>query len=141
MGRGYRKGETSRATVAAQLGVIAKTNGPFASNRARASLSALFTWVMGEGLAETNPVIGTNKATEEISRDHVISDGELKSIWQASRDDDHGRIVFVCDFMGCTHDARLEAWSGPTDDLRPASRAEVLARFPAADLEGSPGAG
>jgi hypothetical protein len=55
--------------------------------------------------------------------------------------DDRGLIVFVCDFMGCTHDARLEAWSGPTDELRPASRAEVLTRFPAADLEGSPGAG
>lgn len=82
-----------RMTVAGRLSEIAKENGPFASNRARASLSALFSWAMGEGLADINPVAGTNKATEEVSRDHVISPSELAAIWMACRDDDHGRIV------------------------------------------------
>jgi integrase len=83
----------TRALVAGRLGEIADENGPFASNRARAALSALFSWAMGEGLAESNPVIGTNKATDEISRDHVLSDAELTAIWQACREDDYGRIV------------------------------------------------
>jgi integrase len=48
---------------------------------------------MGEGLAETNPVIGTNKAAEEVSRDHTLSPAELKAIWSHCRDDDYGRIV------------------------------------------------
>jgi integrase len=48
---------------------------------------------MGEGLVENNPVIGTNKATEEVSRDHVLRDTELAAIWKACRDDDYGRIV------------------------------------------------
>ena len=45
------------------------------------------------GLTRANPVIGTNKATEERSRDRVLSDAELVEIWNACRDDDYGRIV------------------------------------------------
>jgi integrase len=82
-----------RANVAARLGEIAKENGRFASNRARASLSAMFSWAMGEGLVDANPTIGTNKATEEVKRDHVITDAELAASWQACQDDDYGRIV------------------------------------------------
>lgn len=85
--------QIKRGMVAARLSEIARERGPFASNRARASLSALYTWAMGEGLAEINPVIGTNKSAEEISRDHVLKDHELAAIWNACRDDDHGRIV------------------------------------------------
>jgi len=83
----------ARAAVAARLGEIAEEHGPFASNRARATLSALFAWAMGEGLADANPVIGTNKATEEVSREHVLTDAELVAVWNACRDDDYGRIV------------------------------------------------
>lgn len=52
--------EIRRAHVAALLGKIAETSGPFASNRARAALSTYFAWMVGEGLIETNVVIGTN---------------------------------------------------------------------------------
>jgi hypothetical protein len=55
--------------------------------------------------------------------------------------DGGGDIFFVCGFMGCTHDADLRTLSGSLDDLRPASRAQVLARYPAADLEGPPTSG
>ena len=48
---------------------------------------------MGEGLVDTNPVIGTNKATDEVHRDHVVWDHELATIWRACRDDDYGRTV------------------------------------------------
>ncbi|MFC1456638.1 tyrosine-type recombinase/integrase [Microvirga arabica] len=92
--------KVQRTTVAARLGEIARENGPFASNRARASLSALFSWAMGEGLAENNPVAGTNKATEEVSREHVLQDAELVAIWKACRDDDHGRIVRLLNLTG-----------------------------------------
>jgi hypothetical protein len=50
--------------------------------------------------------------------------------------DESGRIVFLCDFMGCAHDGQLHPWSGSRDELRPASRAQVLPRYPAADLLG-----
>ncbi len=85
--------KVKRANVATRIGQIASENGPFAANRSRASLSALFGWAMGEGLIEQNPVIGTNKATEEVKRDHVVRDEELAATWGACRDDEYGRIV------------------------------------------------
>ena len=83
----------ARSDVAAQLGRIARDNGPFASNRARAALSALFSWAIGEGLADANPVIGTNKATDEVSRDHVLTDPELSLVWRLAGNGDYGAIL------------------------------------------------
>ena len=83
----------TRSDVAVQLGRIAKDNGPFASNRARAALSAFFSWAIGEGLVDATPVLGTNKATEEISRDRVLSGEELAAIWSEAGGGDYGAIV------------------------------------------------
>jgi integrase len=83
----------ARSDVAAQLGRIAKDSGPFASNRARAALSAFFSWAIGEGLVDATPVLGTNKATEEISRDRVLSHEELAAIWNEAGAGDYGAIV------------------------------------------------
>ena len=82
-----------RSDVSARLASIARNNGPFAANRARAALSALFSWAIGEGLADTNPVTGTNKAIDEISRDRVLSDEELSLIWRFAGGGAYGAIV------------------------------------------------
>jgi hypothetical protein len=68
-----------RADVSARLAEIAGSNGPFAANRARASLSALFSWAIGEGLLDSNPVVGTNKAIDETPRDRVLTMTSLAS--------------------------------------------------------------
>jgi integrase len=83
----------SRATIAAQLRVIEKERGPVSADRARAALSKFFSWAIGEGLAENNPVIGTNKFNEDVERDRVLTDVELAAIWNAAPDSDYGRIV------------------------------------------------
>ena len=85
--------EITRRNVAAHLAEIAAERGPYSANRARAMLSSLFTWAMKEGLVDANPVIGTNRQTDEEARDRVLADYELVAIWNACRDDDHGRIV------------------------------------------------
>jgi integrase len=82
-----------RADVAARLVEISAEFGPHAANRARVVLSAFFAWSMGEGIAEANPVLGTNKAADEVARDRVLTDAELAAVWRACRDDDFGRIV------------------------------------------------
>lgn len=82
-----------RPTIAARLRIIAKDSGPVAADRARSTLSAMFAWAVGEGLCESNPVDGTNTASEAKSRDRVLSDAELAAIWNASPDTDYGRIV------------------------------------------------
>jgi integrase len=84
----------NRATVAARLGKIASEHGPVSADRARAVLSSFFTWAIGEGLCEMNPVVGTNKHFDGArSRDRVLTDRELAVIWKALPDSDFGAIV------------------------------------------------
>ena len=78
--------------IAVQLGRIAKDRGPIAANRSRSYLSTLYSWAIAEGLADANPVVGTNKA-EEISRDRVLGDEELRLVWSMAGEGDYGAII------------------------------------------------
>lgn len=104
--------EIRRALVATRLEEIAEQSGPIASNRARAALSALFAWAVAVGLAESNPVMGTVRVAIEVSREHVVTDGELAAIWRDCRDDDYGRIVRLLTLTGQRRDEVGDmAWS------------------------------
>jgi integrase len=81
-----------KRAIADRLSDIASTSGAVTANRVRSSLSALFTWAMREGLADSNPVVNTNKR-EERSRERVLADAELAVIWAALKDDQYGDIV------------------------------------------------
>src|SRR5262245_6186669 len=83
-----------RRTIAAQLARLTDKAGPIQANRTRASLSKFLNWCLAEGLTETNAATHTNKNTEK-SRDRVLSDKELKQIWNALPDGDYGAIVKI----------------------------------------------
>jgi integrase len=89
-----------RRQVAAELSRIAASSGPYGANRSRAALSALFAWAIGEGLADANPVVGTNKATDEIARDRVLSDDELRLVWSCAGSGGYGVIVRLLMLLG-----------------------------------------
>lgn len=89
----YEVRNVGRRHVAAELSRIAANSGPYGANRSRAALSALFSWAIGEGLADANPVIGTNKATDETPRDRVLTDEELGLIWRHAGSGGYGAIV------------------------------------------------
>lgn len=95
----------SRAAVSAQLRVIARDSGPVAADRARANLSKFFSWAMGEGLCNANPVIGTNKSADEYKpRERVLTDVEIAAVWKDLPDSDYGRIVRLLMLTGCRRD-------------------------------------
>ena len=83
---------------------IAEENGPIASNRARRSLNAMFVWALKKGRVDKNPVIETDKQAKEVARDRILSDAELKAIWSACTDDDHGWIVRLLMLTGQRRD-------------------------------------
>ena len=83
----------ARSMVAARLAEIAAANGLYASNCARAALSTFYSWAIGEGLANENPVVGTNKAVVEETRDRVLTAAELRLVWQLAGSNDFGAIV------------------------------------------------
>jgi integrase len=81
-----------RRAVAARISDIANNSGAVSANRARAALSAFFSWTMREGLLDNNPVVGTNRQ-KETSRSRVLSDDELKIILSACGSDTFGTII------------------------------------------------
>jgi integrase len=85
--------EITRADVAACLTATARRHSNNTAASARRWASALFGWAVEEGWLENNPTIGTRKPQRNPARERVLSDHELRAIWNACGDDDHGRIV------------------------------------------------
>lgn len=115
-----------RAQVAAVLRSIANAHGAVSADRARAALSTMFAWAIGEGLcgdAYSNPVIGTNKHAPAPKEDddkpgRALSKKEVAAVWNAAGDDDYGRIVKLLLLTGARRSeiAKLE-WDEIQDDL------------------------
>jgi integrase len=84
----------SQRNVAILLDTIAKNSGDITANRLRASLETFVGWVIRQGirLPEGNVVSYTGKR-KETTRSRVLSDDELRAVWQACDDTDHGAIV------------------------------------------------
>lgn len=82
-----------RGTVAAALLQLKAKSGGMAADRARSALSKCFAWAIGEGRAENNPVMGTNRQAGTVARDRVLTPAELKTIWNALPANDYGAIV------------------------------------------------
>ena len=89
---GMQLEKITKRDIAACIAAVRTNSGLVTGNRARATISAFFTWAMGEGLVEANPVIGTNRS-EEKSRERVLDPAELRLIWNALRNDDTGAIL------------------------------------------------
>jgi len=79
--------------VRAELRGIVERFGKVAAIRARSNLSALFTWAMREGVARSNPVIGTHIIAENPPRSRTLSDAEIRAVWAACEEGDFGRII------------------------------------------------
>jgi integrase len=93
--------QITRKDVAGCLTRIVTNNGNVAASRARTTLAAFYVWALGAGLAESNPVVGTNKPEDSKPRERVLSDGELVAIWNACLDSGYGRTARLLVLTGC----------------------------------------
>ena len=82
----------TRRDVGNVLAEITASSGGPSANVTRASLSAFFAWCIARGLAEQNPVTGTNVAPMQ-PRTRVLSLAELSVVWRACGGDAYGAIV------------------------------------------------
>jgi integrase len=94
---GAQVSKITRRDVAACLSSLKFTsartqNGAATKNRVRDSISGVFSWAIGEGLVEHNPVIGVNRSKENI-RERVLDAKELRLIWQTLPGNEYGAIV------------------------------------------------
>jgi integrase len=72
----------SRTDVIERMDVIERTHTPYAARTARKVLSKLFKFAMGRAWVEVNPVIGTQQPGTPSSRERVLSNDELVTIWR-----------------------------------------------------------
>src|SRR5262249_44294546 len=85
--------DINRREIAKLLADVEQRSGPTSRNRVRTSLSAFWNWCIREGLTEINVVTGTGVADEGPSRDRVLSETELKTLWQSLGEDEFSDIV------------------------------------------------
>jgi integrase len=98
-----RADAVQRSDIVSLLDRVSKTSGPFAANRLRAALSALWSWGMRTGLieSESNPVTFTLRHPEK-ARERTLTDDELRAIWAVTEGGgDYARIVRLCMVTGC----------------------------------------
>jgi integrase len=93
--------QIGRKDVATRLNRISLESGSIVAGRARAQLSALFSWALAHGLCEANAVVGTLAPKGSQPRERVLDDSELAKIWRACGDDDHGRCIKLLILTGC----------------------------------------
>src|SRR5262249_4564740 len=92
-----------RRGIAELLSDVAANSGDVTANRLRGNLSAMLSWGMKEGLCDHNVAADTFKR-QEVARDRVLSDDELRLIWNALDDDPFGRIVKLLMLTGQRRD-------------------------------------
>ena len=94
--------QVTRRDVAARVAKIGTESGSPSAARARAALSAMYTWAMGHGLTEANPVVGTIKPDDSRPRERVLSNAEIAAIWHACDEAGaFGKIVRLLLLTGC----------------------------------------
>ena len=67
---------------------------------AQRRLSALYAWCMRKGHAADNPTARCEQIKLK-SRDRVLSEDEIRTVWNALKDDDLGRVIKLLLILGC----------------------------------------
>jgi integrase len=94
--------DIKRIDIAAILQELTSKRGRSAAAKSRDMLSALYRWAMAEGLCDSNPVVATRDPEAGVlPRERVLSDNEVKVLWNALDDDEFGAIVKLLLLTGC----------------------------------------
>lgn len=77
--------EVTADDLLAVLNAKLRDGAPVAANRVRALVSRIYTFGAEQRLvpAAVNPVIGVKKPTKESTRDRVLTDDEIRRLWEA----------------------------------------------------------
>jgi integrase len=91
-----------KATAAALVQDMVAERGPISAARALDNLCAMVGWAEGQGLVDKNVIASIPKPDANVlPRERVLSDVELRTVWQHLGDDDFGKIVKLLVLLGC----------------------------------------
>jgi len=81
---GRRLSEIKRPDVIEWLDGIVDRPAPIAANRALGWLKGLCNFAVERGVLDVSPIAGIKAPAAETARDRVLSDDELKAVWEAA---------------------------------------------------------
>jgi integrase len=81
--------------------LIASSGKPATAQQAQKKLSAFFTWAVRQGHYPENPVARTEQIKAAPSRDRVLSEDEVRTLWNACADDDLGKVLKLLLLTAC----------------------------------------
>jgi integrase len=77
--------EIKRRDIIELIDAVVDRGSPIMARRLHSHLHRLFQWSVGRGIIVANPMVGLPKpGSEEKPRDRVLSDLELKRVWDAA---------------------------------------------------------
>jgi integrase len=76
--------DVKRRDIIELLDNVGAINGPIMANRVLAAVRKLFNWAIGRDIIEASPIVGIERPGEEKSRDRVLTDGEIREVWNAA---------------------------------------------------------
>jgi integrase len=76
--------DIERRDVVTLLDEIVDRGAPITANRTLSHVRKWFNWMIERSVLETSPCVRVKPPAEEVSRDRVLSDDELRWLWKAS---------------------------------------------------------
>lgn len=73
-----------RKDVLNALDAVVGRGATIHANRLFAALRRFFAWTVERGILEASPMAGLKPPSPEVSRDRVLTDGELVAVWRAA---------------------------------------------------------
>jgi len=77
-------GSITRSEVRDVLDKIIANGTPILANRAHGAIGTLFGWAVEQEIIAVSPTLGLKAPAVEKSRDRILSDDELRSVWRAA---------------------------------------------------------
>ena len=75
----------ARRDVLDLLDDLVDAGKPVAANRTLTAVKTFFTWCIGRDIITASPAAAVKKPTAERSRDRILTDLELRAVWQAAK--------------------------------------------------------
>ena len=130
--------EITKCDVIDVVSAIEARGAPVAANKALKSVKTFFRWCVGRAVLDRSPADGVPLPAKQVTRDRVLSDGELARVILAARQigGPYGDIVEVLALTGqrreevarCTWDEidlKTRTWKLPSDRTKNAKPHEV----------------
>jgi integrase len=85
--RGRKIQEISKRDIVALLDAVNDRGSPIMANRVLSAVRKLFNWCVARDVIQISPCILVTPPAPERSRDRVLSDDELRMVWNAAEGD------------------------------------------------------